>query len=75
MIYKYPKKLQMYMTNKPKTPNEQIKTHFKIHLSSHPSSKKMQNIKIPKFPRESKPHWLDTLLLLFFFKIIHSSNI
>jgi hypothetical protein len=38
-ITKLPNKLQMFMTNKPKTPNEHIKTHFKIHLSSHPSSK------------------------------------
>jgi hypothetical protein len=46
----------MFMTNKPKTPNEQIKTHFKIHLSSHPSSKKnVKNKKKPKFPRVKTP--------------------
>jgi hypothetical protein len=53
------------MTNKPKTPNEHIKNHFKIHLSSHPSSK--ENAKILKNPNFQEGQNPIGLILFFFF--------
>jgi hypothetical protein len=63
-ITKLPNKLQIFMTNKPKTPNEQIKTHFIMNLSWHPSSKQREEKKKKKknqIPKRAKtPHWLYT---------------
>ena len=74
-ILTFPNKLQMFMTNKPKTTlNEQIKTHFTsqwiYHVTNHQRNckKKKKKTQIPKRPKT--PHWLYTWTFFFFKTII-----